>query len=426
MTRITNVRTHDLRFPTSQHLDGSDAMNPDPDYSAAYVVLETNGIHEGHGLTFTIGRGNEICVAAINALSALLKGLELAWITEDMGRFWRYITGDSQLRWIGPDKGATHLATAAIVNAVWDLWAKEAGKPVWQLVAEMSPEEIVKLIDFRYLTDAITPGEALAMLQSAQAGKAGRVAKLRAEGYPCYTTSAGWLGYPDDKLRRLCREAKEAGFSHVKFKVGHDLADDIRRLTIAREELGDDIDIMIDANQVWEVNEAIEWVNALQFARPFFIEEPTSPDDISGHKAIREAVAPVKVATGEMCQNRIMFKQFIKDGAIDIVQIDACRMGGLNEVLAVMLMAAKYDLPVWPHAGGVGLCEYVQHMAMIDYVVISGEKDSRRIEYVDHLHEHFVDPCVVDQGAYQVPNVPGFSIQIKPETFEKFTFRPDV
>lgn len=426
MTRITNVRTHDLRFPTSQHLDGSDAMNPDPDYSAAYVVLETNGIHEGHGLTFTIGRGNEICVAAINALSALLKGLELAWITEDMGRFWRYITGDSQLRWIGPDKGATHLATAAIVNAVWDLWAKEAGKPVWQLVAEMSPEEIVKLIDFRYLTDAITPGEALAMLQSAQAGKAGRVAKLRAEGYPCYTTSAGWLGYPDDKLRRLCREAKEAGFSHVKFKVGHDLADDIRRLTIAREELGDDIDIMIDANQVWEVDEAIEWVNALQFARPFFIEEPTSPDDILGHKAIREAVAPVKVATGEMCQNRIMFKQFIKDGAIDIVQIDACRMGGLNEVLAVMLMAAKYDLPVWPHAGGVGLCEYVQHMAMIDYVVISGEKDSRRIEYVDHLHEHFVDPCVVDQGAYQVPNAPGFSIQIKPETFEKFTFRPDV
>ena len=426
MTRITNVRTHDLRFPTSQHLDGSDAMNPDPDYSAAYVVLETNGIHEGHGLTFTIGRGNEICVAAINALSALLKGLELAWITEDMGRFWRYITGDSQLRWIGPDKGATHLATAAIVNAVWDLWAKEAGKPVWQLVAEMSPEEIVKLIDFRYLTDAITPGEALAMLQSAQAGKADRVAKLRAEGYPCYTTSAGWLGYPDDKLRRLCREAKQAGFSHVKFKVGQDLADDIRRLTIAREELGDDIDIMIDANQVWEVDEAIEWVNALQFARPFFIEEPTSPDDISGHKAIREAVAPVKVATGEMCQNRIMFKQFIKDGAIDIVQIDACRMGGLNEVLAVMLMAAKYDLPVWPHAGGVGLCEYVQHMAMIDYVAISGEKDSRRIEYVDHLHEHFVDPCVVDQGAYQVPNAPGFSIQIKPETFEKFTFRPDV
>ena len=426
MTRITNVRTHDLRFPTSQHLDGSDAMNPDPDYSAAYVVLETDGTHEGHGLTFTIGRGNEICVAAIDALSALLKGLELAWITEDMGRFWRYITGDSQLRWIGPDKGAIHLATAAIVNAVWDLWAKEAGKPVWQLVAEMSPEEIVKLIDFRYLTDAITPDEALAMLQSAQTGKADRMAKLRAEGYPCYTTSAGWLGYPDDKLRRLCREAKQAGFSHVKFKVGQDLADDIRRLTIAREELGDDIDIMIDANQVWEVDEAIEWVNALQFARPFFIEEPTSPDDISGHKAIREAVAPVKVATGEMCQNRIMFKQFIKDGAIDIVQVDACRMGGLNEVLAVMLMAAKYDLPVWPHAGGVGLCEYVQHMAMIDYVAISGEKDSRRIEYVDHLHEHFVDPCIVDQGVYQVPNAPGFSIQIKPETFEEFTFRPDV
>ncbi len=424
MTRITGIRTEDLRFPTSDSLDGSDAMNPDPDYSAAYVVLETDGAHEGHGLTFTIGRGNEICVAAIEALGALVTGLERDWITEDMGRFWRHITGDSQLRWIGPDKGAIHLATGAVVNAAWDLWAKEAGKPVWQLVGEMSPEEIVRLIDFRYLTDAITPDEALALLRAAEPGKQERVAKLKAEGYPCYTTSAGWLGYSDDKLRRLCREAKEAGFTHTKFKVGRDLDDDIRRLTIAREVLGEDMNIMIDANQVWEVDQAVDWVKALSFARPFFIEEPTSPDDVFGHKAIRDGVAPVKVATGEMCQNRIIFKQFIKEGAIDIVQIDSCRMGGLNEVLAVMLMAAKYDLPVWPHAGGVGLCEYVQHMSMIDYVAISGEKDSKRIEFVDHLHEHFLDPCVVKNGAYMAPDQPGFSIEMKPDSIRDFRFLP--
>ena len=422
MTTITGLRTHDLRFPTSASLDGSDAMNPDPDYSAAYVVLETDGDHEGHGLTFTIGRGNEICIAAITALQDRIVGLDLDWIKQDMGRFWRHVTSDSQLRWIGPDKGAIHLATGAVVNAAWDLWAKDAGKPVWQLVSEMSPEEIVQLIDFRYLTDAITSDEALAMLQKAQAGKAARIETLKTEGYPCYTTSAGWLGYPDDKLRRLCREAKEAGFTHTKFKVGRDLADDIRRLTIAREELGWDMQIMIDANQVWEVDQAIDWIKELAFAKPFFMEEPTSPDDIAGHKAIREAITPIKVATGEMCQNRIMFKQFITQGAIDIVQIDSCRMGGLNEVLAVMLMAAKYDLPVWPHAGGVGLCEYVQHMSMIDYIAISGEKDSKRIEFVDHLHEHFLDPCVVQNGAYMAPTLPGFSIQMKPGSIADYTF----
>lgn len=399
-------------------------MNPDPDYSAAYIVLETDGPHEGHGLTFTIGRGNEICVAALHSLGALVTGLELDWIAADMGRFWRHITGDSQLRWIGPDKGAIHMAAGAVVNAAWDLWAKAEGKPVWQLVSEMSPEEIVRLIDFRYLTDALSPDEALSLLKKAEAGKADRTRKLKAEGYPCYTTSAGWLGYPDDKLRRLCREARASGFTHVKFKVGRDLDDDIRRLTIAREELGDDINIMIDANQVWEVDQAIEWVNMLSFATPFFIEEPTSPDDVIGHRAIRKGVAPVKVATGEMCQNRILFKQFITERAIDIVQIDSCRMGGLNEVLAVQLMAAKYGLPVWPHAGGVGLCEYVQHMSMIDYVAISGEKDDRRIEYVDHLHEHFLEPCDVRDGAYYPPAAPGFSIQIKDETLKDFQFNP--
>jgi L-fuconate dehydratase len=422
MTRIMGLTTHDLRFPTSDSLDGSDAMNPDPDYSAAYVVLETDGDHAGHGLTFTIGRGNEICVAAIAALRDRVVGLDMDWITEDMGRFWRHITSDSQLRWIGPDKGAIHMATGAVVNAVWDLWAKDEDKPVWQLVSEMSPEEVVKLIDIRYLADALTPDEALDILRTVESGKDERTTRLKTEGYPCYTTSAGWLGYSDNKLRRLCREAKEAGFTHTKFKVGRDLADDIRRLTIAREELGDDMNIMIDANQVWEVDQAIAWVKELAFARPFFIEEPTSPDDVMGHKAIRDAVAPIKLATGEMCQNRIIFKQFIKEGAIDIVQIDSCRMGGLNEVLAVMLMAAKYELPVWPHAGGVGLCEYVQHLSMIDYLVISGEKDSRRIEYVDHLHEHFLDPCVVQNGAYKAPTMPGFSIEMKPETLKEFAF----
>jgi L-fuconate dehydratase len=423
MTKITSLRSIDLRFPTSLSLDGSDAMNPDPDYSAAYVILgtEDEGL-EGHGLTFTIGRGNEICCAAINALTHLVVGLDLDWIAENPGRFWRHITSDSQLRWIGPDKGAMHLATGAVVNAVWDLLAKKAGKPVWRLVAEMSPEEIVSIVDFRYLTDALTPEEALAILKKAEAGKQDRIATLERDGYPCYTTSAGWLGYDDEKLRRLCHEAIDQGFTHIKMKVGRDLEDDKRRLRIVREVIGDERFMMIDANQVWEVNQAIDWVKELQPYKPFFIEEPTSPDDIFGHKKIREAIAPVKVATGEMCQNRIVFKQMIAGGAIDIVQIDSCRMGGLNEVLAVLLMAAKYDLPVWPHAGGVGLCEYVQHLSMIDYVAVSGTKQGRVIEYVDHLHEHFIDPCVIKDAAYMPPSRPGFSIEMKPQSITDYTF----
>lgn len=423
MTKITSLRSIDLRFPTSQSLDGSDAMNPDPDYSAAYVVLGTDNPQlEGHGLTFTIGRGNEICCAAIDALHRLIVGLDLDWVKANPGRFWRYITGDSQLRWIGPDKGAMHLATGAVVNAVWDLMAKEAGKPVWRLVADMTPEEILSIVDFRYLTDAITPDEALAILRKAEADRAERIARLEKEGYACYTTSAGWLGYDDAKLRRLCQEAVDQGFTHIKMKVGRDLEDDKHRLRIAREVIGADRYLMIDANQVWEVGEAIDWVKALSVYRPFFIEEPTSPDDIAGHKAIREAVAPVKVATGEMCQNRIVFKQMIAGGAIDIVQIDSCRMGGLNEVLAVLLMAAKYGLPVWPHAGGVGLCEYVQHLSMIDYVAVSGTKEGRVIEYVDHLHEHFIDPCRIENAAYMPPSLPGFSIEMKPDSIERYRF----
>ncbi|QRM46467.1 L-fuconate dehydratase [Rhizobium sp. BG4] len=424
MTRITGLRVFDLRFPTSQSLDGSDAMNPDPDYSAAYVILDTDeaGL-EGHGLTFTIGRGNDICCMAIKAMDHLVVGQDLESFRKAPGKFWRHLTGDSQLRWIGPDKGAMHLATGAVVNAFWDLLAKKEGKSVWQLVSELSAEEIADIVDYRYLTDVLTRDEAVAILKKAETGKADRIATLKAEGYACYTTSAGWLGYDDEKLRRLCQEAIDAGFNHVKMKVGRDLEDDIRRLRIAREVMGPDRYLMIDANQVWEVPQAIDWVKQLAFAKPFFIEEPTSPDDVAGHRKIRQAIAPVKVATGEMCQNRIMFKQFIAEGAIDIVQIDSCRMGGLNEVLSVLLIAAKYGLPVWPHAGGVGLCEYVQHLSMIDYIAVSGTKDGRVIEYVDHLHEHFLDPCDIRNAAYMPPSKPGFSIEMKAQSIADYTFK---
>jgi L-fuconate dehydratase len=421
MTRIIGFDTYDLRFPTSEKRDGSDAMNPDPDYSAAYVVLHTDqdGL-DGHGMTFTIGRGNEICIAAIQALVPRAVGLELDWIKQDAGRFWRHLTGDSQLRWIGPEKGAIHMGTAAIVNAVWDLWAKSENKPVWRLVADMTPEQLIRVMEFRYITDCIRPEEALELLTDAARGKAERTSTLLAEGYPCYTTSAGWLGYDDDKLRRLIKDSLAEGFRFLKFKVGGSVEDDTRRLKIAREIAGPDCRLMIDANQVWEVSEAIDWVKELAFAKPWFIEEPTSPDDVEGHRAIREGVAPVKVATGEMCQNRVMFKQFIMRDAIDIVQVDACRLGGLNEVLTALLMAAKHKKPVWPHAGGVGLCEYVQHISMIDYLVFSGRKDDHAIEYVDHLHENFVDPCIIKNAAYMPPTAPGYSITMKPATLRNF------
>jgi L-fuconate dehydratase len=424
MTFVRDMCVLDLRFPTSRTLDGSDAMHPHPDYSAAYVILKTDrkGL-EGHGLTFTIGRGNEVCCAAIEALRHLVVGKDLEWICEDMGRFWRHVTCDSQLRWIGPDKGAMHMATGAVVNAVWDLWAKQERKPLWRLIADFTPAELVRCIDFRYLTDCITPEEALDALREKEPGKAQRIADLEREGYPCYTTSAGWLGYDDAKMASLCRDAVDRGFSHIKLKVGRDVQEDIRRLGIAREVMGSQRKLMIDANQVWEVDQAIDWIGKLAFAEPWFVEEPTSPDDIEGHRRIRAAVAPVKVASGEMCQNRVLFKQFIACGAIDVVQIDACRIGGVNEILAVLLMAAKYGLPVCPHAGGVGLCEYVQHLSMIDYVCISGTRAGRVIEHVDHLHEHFVDPCEVEAAAYLAPVAPGFSITMKSASLEQFHFR---
>ncbi|MBW4021617.1 MAG: L-fuconate dehydratase [Proteobacteria bacterium] len=424
MIRITGLRALDIRFPTSAMLDGSDAMNPDPDYSAAYVILETNqdGL-EGHGLTFTIGRGNEIVCAAIRALTGRVVGLELDWIRENPGRFWRHVTGDSQLRWIGPDKGAIHLATGAVVNAVWDLWAKAESKPLWRLVGEMSPEDLVRCIDFRYITDCMAPEEALDFLTDAARGKEERLGHLLTHGYPCYTTSAGWLGYSDEKLTRLAKLAVDNGFNHIKLKVGHDLEDDIRRLSIVRQIMGPDRRLMIDANQVWEVDQAIEWLGQLAFAKPWFIEEPTSPDDVEGHRKIRDAVSPMLIATGEMCQNRIVFKQFMMRGAIDIVQIDSCRLGGVNEILAVMLMAARYDLPVCPHAGGVGLCEYVQHLSMIDYLAISGTMEDRVIEYVDHLHEHFLDPCEVLDANYLAPKAPGFSITMRAASLAQYEYK---
>lgn len=421
---IEDIEVKDIRFPTSRDLDGSDAMNPDPDYSAAYVILKTNhpkGL-QGHGLTFTIGRGNELCVAAIRSLSYLIKGKELASFTQDMGAFWSMITSDSQLRWVGPEKGVIHLATGALVNAVWDLYAKSEGKPLWRLLADMSPEELVKCIDFTYITDAITPLEALELLSKNADTKADRIAELEEHGYPAYTTSAGWLGYSDEKMRRLCQEAKAAGFIHLKMKVGADLGDDIRRATIIREEIGQDLKLMMDANQKWDVNEAIDNMKELAKFNPWWIEEPTSPDDVLGHATIARAVAPIKVATGEHCQNRVIFKQLMQAKAIEICQIDSCRVGGVNEILAILLMAAKFNIPVCPHAGGVGLCEYVQHLSMIDYIAISGSLENRVIEYVDHLHEHFIAPVIIKNGAYMPPQLPGYSIEIKQRSREYFSF----
>ncbi len=421
---ITGVVAQDIRFPTSRSLDGSDAMNPDPDYSAAYVVLTTDGPAglEGHGLTFTIGRGNEVCVAAIHALAPLVIGKTLEAFTANMGAFWRMITGDSQLRWLGPEKGVIHLATAAIVNAVWDLYAKVEGKPVWKLLVDMTPEQLVGCIDFRYITDALTPDEALTILRTNAATRPEREAEMCQHGYPAYTTSAGWLGYDDAKIRRLCREGLAAGWTHFKLKVGADSADDLRRAAIVREEIGQDRKLMLDANQRWDVQEAIARMQELARYAPWWIEEPTSPDDVLGHATIARAIAPIGVATGEHCQNRVIFKQLLQAGAIQFCQIDSCRLGGVNEVLAVLLMAAKFGIPVCPHAGGVGLCEYVQHLSIFDYVCVSASLENRVVEYVDHLHEHFLEPVIIRKGRYMPPRQPGYSITMRPESLDRFAF----
>jgi L-fuconate dehydratase len=422
MTAINGLAAHDIRARTSRTLAGSDAAHADPDYSAAYVVLHTDGEHEGHGFTFTIGRGNDLCVAAIKALAPHVVGRDLAEVTEDMAGFWRAVTSDSQLRWLGPEKGVIHLATAAIVNAVWDLWAKTEGKPVWRLVADLTPEQFVSCIDFRYLTDVITPDQAIDRLRSLEAGKADRIDEMMRDGYPAYITSAGWLGYPEDKVRGLCDTALDLGWRSFKTKVGVDVASDVRRCQVMREQIGWDVALMADANQVWDVPTAIDWMQHLAPFRLRWIEEPTSPDDILGHAAIRKAVAPVGVATGEHAANRVIFKQLLQAGAIDYCQVDACRLGGLNEVLAVLLLAAVFDVPVCPHAGGIGLCEYVQHISLIDYVCVSGSLADRTTEFADHLHEHFLHPAVVRDGRYVAPLAPGYSAEMHPDSLARLAF----
>ncbi|WP_406047223.1 L-fuconate dehydratase [Kribbella sp. NBC_00889] len=425
MPRITSVEVIDVRFPTSLTQDGSDAMNKDGDYSAAYVVLHTDDPSlAGHGFTFTIGRGNDLCVAAAAQRAEPLVGRDVDDLCEHPGAIYRELQSDSQLRWLGPDKGIIHLALAAVMNAVWDLAARRAGVPLWRLLSDMSPEQLVEAADLRYLTDVLTPEQAVSLLMPQESSRKRRIEELEESGYPCYTTSAGWLGYSDAKLRRLCEEAVAAGYKHVKLKVGADLDDDIRRCGIAREVLGPDGHLMIDANQVWDVPQAIEWVKALAEFDPLWIEEPTSPDDILGHAAIRKAVAPIGVATGEHGMNRVLFKQMFQAGAIDYCQLDAARLGSVNEVLAVYLLAALFDVPVCPHAGGVGLCELVQHLAIFDYVAVSGSLDRRVTEYVDHLHEHFVDPCVIRNGAYVLPAAPGYSAEMHRESLQTYRF-PD-
>jgi L-fuconate dehydratase len=419
---ITGVDVRDVRFPTSRTLAGSDAMNEAPDYSAAYVILATDSELQGHGMTFTIGRGTEIVCAAIRALEHLVIGRNLNDIAADPGAFWRDVTGDSHLRWIGPEKGAIHLATAALVNAVWDLWARAAGKPLWQLVADMTPEELVRCVDFRYMTDALTPAQAVALLEERAAGRADREAEMRRDGFPAYTTSVGWLGFTDDEVRRRAQAAVAAGWTHVKMKVGGSPEGDARRAALIREEIGSERFLMMDANQVWDVDVAIERTKALAEFDPWWMEEPTSPDDILGHAKIARAVAPIRIATGEHCQNRTMFKQLFQAEAIGVCQLDSCRLGGVNEVLAVLLLAARFGVPVCPHAGGVGLSEYVQHLSLIDYIVLGGDLGDRVIEYVDELHEHFVAPCEIRRGRYVVPEAPGYSIEMKPESLDEYAF----
>jgi L-fuconate dehydratase len=421
---ISSIETFDVRFPTSRERDGSDAMNPFPDYSAAYIVIRTSAGAEGHGLVFTVGRGTEVQVVAVQALSRLVVGLPVDEILADPGALARRLTGDSQIRWLGPNKGVIHMAAGGIINAVWDLAARRAGKPLWKLLADLSPEQVVAQVDFRYLRDAMSEDEALVLLRDAKAGRGDRERVLLDTGFPAYTTTPGWLGYDEEKLVRLCREAVADGFSLIKLKVGGNLADDVRRFRLAREAVGPEVRIAVDANQIWGVAEAVTWMEELRQFDPYWIEEPTSPDDVLGHAAIRRALAPIRVATGEHVQNAVVFKQLLMADAVDVVQIDACRVGGVNENLAILLLAAKFGKPVCPHAGGVGLCELVQHLAMFDFLAVSGSVLDRSIEYIDHLHEHFVDPVRIRDGRYAAPTAPGMSAQLRPESLAAYRY-PD-
>lgn len=418
---IKNIRVIDLRFPTSRDHIGSDAVNKDPDYSAAYCVLETDSEFEGHGLTFTLGRGTELVVSALQYLAAVARGRTLESITSDLNGFYLELIGDTQFRWLGPEKGVIHLAVGALLNAVWDLYAKTEGKPVWRLLADMSEEQIVSAIDFRYISDALSPEEALDILRKARRGKEQRLKELEQHGYPAYTTSAGWFGFSDEKIRVLCRKGIADGWTHFKLKVGGRPEDDLRRGLIVREEIGWDNRLMVDANQRWGVNEAIERTSQLAQLQPWWMEEPTSPDDVLGHARIRRETS-VRIATGEHCHNSVMFKQLFQAHAIDVCQIDSCRVAGINENLAILLMAAKFGVPICPHAGGVGLCEYVQHLSIFDFLCVSGTMQDRVIEYVDHLHDHFRDPVKIDRGRYLIPRRPGYSGEILPESLEAFAF----
>ncbi|MBB5064587.1 L-fuconate dehydratase [Granulicella mallensis] len=419
---ITNTRVIDVRFPTSREHIGSDAVNKDPDYSAAYCILETDAGIEGHGLTFTLGRGTELCVSALRYLTQFVQGRTLESLTSDLNAMYLELTGDTQFRWLGPEKGVIHLACGALVNAVWDLYAKAEGKPVWRLLADMTPEQIVSAIDFRYIADALSPEEALAILRKGKEGQQQRLAEITAGGYPAYTTSAGWFGFSDEKIRRLCREGIADGWTHFKLKVGGVPEDDLRRGRIVREEIGWQNRMMVDANQKWGVEEAISRTRQLAELQPWWMEEPTSPDDILGHARIRREAAPTRIATGEHCHNSVMFKQLFQAGAIDVCQIDSCRVAGVNENLAIILMAAKFGIPVCPHAGGVGLCEYVQHLSIFDFLSVSGTMENRVIEYVDHLHEHFRYPVKIRRGHYLAPTDPGYSCEMLPESLNKFSF----
>lgn len=418
--KITGMRLHDVRYPTSASGIGSDAVHTSPDYSAAYVVLSTDADLEGHGLTFTVGNGNQICIAALEAYRPLVVGKDLDAITSDFGAYWRSLANEQHLRWLGPEKGVIHLALGALINALWDLWAKQARKPLWRLLSEMPPAELMRCLDFRYVEDFLSPAEALQMLEEKRLGRESRAAELEARGYPAYCTSVGWMGYDDAKIQRLCREALKEGWNAFKLKVGGDPASDLRRAELLRREIGPQRMLSLDANQKWGVAEAIERSRAFLDLKPYWMEEPSSPDDILGHLAVRQAIAPIKVATGEHIQNRVLFKQFFQANAIDICQIDACRVGGVNEVVLIILMAAKAGVPVCPHAGGIGLCEYVQHLSMFDYAAVSASQQGRWIEFVDHLHEHFVDPVRLKEGRYLAPGRPGYSIEMKRESLAPF------
>lgn len=425
MTRITGLDVVDVRFPTSRRHDGSDAMNPEPDYSATYVALRTDDPDvAGYSLLFTTGRGNEVACAAVRSLVPYVVGRDVATLVADIGVLARELTWDGQLRWLGPEKGVMHMAIGAVVNATWDLRCRIEHEPLWRLLASLDPEEIVRQVDFTYIDDAIEPSEALTILEVACGGRAGRVAALMSDGLPAYTTSPGWLGYDDPKVERLVRQSVADGFTMLKLKVGADVESDVRRLRLARLAAGDDTRIAVDANQRWGVQQAIDWMAQLAPFGPYWIEEPTSPDDVLGHRAIRRAVRPIRVATGEHVPNRVVFKQLLQAKAIDVVQIDACRVGGVNENLAILLLAAKFGVPVCPHAGGVGLCEMVQHLAMFDFVAASGTTAGRWVEYVDHLHEHFTDPVVVSGGRYRAPTGPGAGARMHPTSVAEFKF-PD-